>query len=220
MNNKPTEIKNVTSILSHKLYNSNTKTKKEFAILFGSLASTSKELNEDLKVQKLNTLPKNIVVSDKLDEIIKKIKLVIEKLDNIINTKNSKINNNVNNTNYNEEFDEQLQSLINEISLNKNGNILCNSNKNECSKINNAYQEIYTTLYEGFDLFDEEVDLDDFKDKLKASISKLEETRDSIILPTQKAGKATKLYNGHKYIIRLGSRGGKYILVKGFKKYI
>jgi hypothetical protein len=29
-----------------------------------------------------------------------------------------------------------------------------------------------------------------------------------------------KIYNGHRYKIRIGSKGGKYILVKGDKKYI
>jgi hypothetical protein len=33
-------------------------------------------------------------------------------------------------------------------------------------------------------------------------------------------GKATKVYKGRKYIVRTGSKGGKYILVKGEKKYV
>lgn len=37
---------------------------------------------------------------------------------------------------------------------------------------------------------------------------------------TQQGGKAFKKYKGHAYKIRTGSRGGKYILVKGEKIYI
>jgi hypothetical protein len=33
-------------------------------------------------------------------------------------------------------------------------------------------------------------------------------------------GKSRKKYNGHSYVVRTGVRGGKYILVKGNKKYI
>jgi hypothetical protein len=37
---------------------------------------------------------------------------------------------------------------------------------------------------------------------------------------SQIAGKPTKLYNGRKYIVRTGSRGGKFILVKNKKIYV
>jgi hypothetical protein len=37
---------------------------------------------------------------------------------------------------------------------------------------------------------------------------------------SQDGGKAHKKYNGRSYIIRKGSRGGKYILVKGKKIYV
>jgi hypothetical protein len=33
-------------------------------------------------------------------------------------------------------------------------------------------------------------------------------------------GGATKAYNGRKYVVRKGSRGGKFILVKGRKVYL
>jgi hypothetical protein len=34
------------------------------------------------------------------------------------------------------------------------------------------------------------------------------------------SGGATKVYNGRKYVVRKGSRGGKFILVKGRKVYL
>jgi hypothetical protein len=37
---------------------------------------------------------------------------------------------------------------------------------------------------------------------------------------SQEGGKPHKKYNGRSYIIRKGSRGGKYILVKGKKIYV
>ena len=36
----------------------------------------------------------------------------------------------------------------------------------------------------------------------------------------QEGGKRHKKYNGRSYIVRTGSRGGKYILVKGRKIYV
>jgi hypothetical protein len=38
--------------------------------------------------------------------------------------------------------------------------------------------------------------------------------------PTPSVGGATKKYNGRTYKVRTGSKGGKYILVKGQKKYV
>ena len=38
--------------------------------------------------------------------------------------------------------------------------------------------------------------------------------------PTAAGGKRHKKYNGRSYIVRTGTRGGKYILVKGKKIYV
>ena len=37
---------------------------------------------------------------------------------------------------------------------------------------------------------------------------------------TQEGGKAHTTYKGRSYVVRIGSRGGKYILVKGEKIYV
>jgi hypothetical protein len=41
-----------------------------------------------------------------------------------------------------------------------------------------------------------------------------------IQLASQTAGKAKHKYKGRSYVVRTGSRGGKYILVQGKKLYI
>jgi hypothetical protein len=45
-------------------------------------------------------------------------------------------------------------------------------------------------------------------------------TRKGSCEPAQDGGKAHKKHNGRSYVVRTGSRGGKYILVKGKKVYV
>jgi hypothetical protein len=87
-------------------------------------------------------------------------------------------------------------------------------------ELQNAYRNIHKEVVSRQVIAKEDLEtVQELNDKTKESWPIKQRIENSKTTPAGGA-KSTKLYKGRKYVVRTGSRGGKYILVKGTKVYL